>query len=244
MKILFIGNSYTFYNDMPTAYFEALAREFDPDVEVFSVTCGGWTLEKFADAKIPLGKQIEDILGQEQYDVVILQEQSVRPAAEHGYATFYDGARRLCKKIAKNGSRVVFYATWSHETDSHTLQKYGWTHEEMTWRLASSYQAIAEELGAEVAHVGLAFREIVRSHPKIDLYAHDSRSHPSPRGSYLAALTLFAKIFGKNPCNTYFQRDFSDEEAAALRLAAKNAVFQAPEIPSAYRRSSNGISAS
>lgn len=244
MKILLIGNSYTYYHEMPTAYFEPIAKELDPDCTVDAVTCGGWTLEKFADAKIPKGKQIEELLEENSYDVVVLQEQSVRPAAEHGYATFFDASRRLFKKIQKSGARVVFYATWSHETGSLTLADYGWTHEEMTWRLAASYDAIAKELGAEVAHVGLAFREIVQAYPSIDLYAHDSRSHPSPIGSYLAALTLAAKIFEKDPRRFVFKGISDNTQDEKLKAAAANAVFQTPKIPNAYRLSSNGISAS
>ena len=242
MKILLIGNSYTYYNDMPTVYFQELVKELDPDATVDAVTCGGWTLEKFADSKIPLGKEIDEMLEKNAYDVVVLQEQSVRPASEHGYAAFFDGARRLAKKIQSTSAKLVFYATWSHETGSQTLADYGWTHEEMTWRLAASYHAIAEELGGAVANVGFAFREIVRSAPEIDLYAHDRRSHPSPTGSYLAALTLVGKILESDPRCFVFRGVEDEAQDQKLKKAAAGALLQAPEIPPLYRISSRGIS--
>ena len=39
MNILFIGNSYTYYNDMP-AIFQALARDNGKDVNTYAVTKG------------------------------------------------------------------------------------------------------------------------------------------------------------------------------------------------------------
>lgn len=243
MRILFIGNSYTFYNDMPTALFQKIAESAGLEITVDSVTRGGWTLEKFADSQTTFGAQIEELLEQNTYDAVILQEQSVRPAEEHAYAVFFDGVRRLKKKILKSQNcRIVLFETWSHENGSATLQARNWTHDDMTWRLAAAYAAIAEELDLEVACVGRAFWQICNTHPALDLYAHDSRSHPSPTGSFLAALTLFAKITGADPKKLPFNAEAGEENAAVLKEAAHRACTEPTPIPMAYRISSIGIS--
>lgn len=48
MKVLFVGNSHTYYNDMPRI-FASLARDNGHDVQVESVTKGGWILPDRAD---------------------------------------------------------------------------------------------------------------------------------------------------------------------------------------------------
>ena len=242
MRVLFIGNSYTFYNDMPTALFQRISESVGMEMSVDSITRGGWTLEKFADSQTVFGAQIDELLENNQYDAIILQEQSVRPAEEHAYTAFFDAVRRLKKKIVKSqSSRIILFETWSHEGGSETLQKRNWTHDDMTWRLAAAYGAIAEELGLEVAGVGRAFWQICNENPQIDLYAHDSRSHPSPAGSFLAALTLFAKISGTDPTSIPFNAQESELTATALKAAALNACTNPTPIPAKYQISSIGI---
>ena len=242
MKILFIGNSYTYYNDMPHTYFDQIAQAAGVDVEVDAITCGGWTLEKFADHRTEFGAQVETALQENRYDAVIVQEQSVRPAAEHGYAAFFDAVRKLQGRISAASPRTVLYQTWGHEAGSDTLKAHRWTNEEMTWRLAASYHAIAAELGLEVACVGHAFFDLLTSAPHIDLYAHDKRSHPSPTGSYLAALVLFARISGIDPLNIPCDGDETPADAQLLREAAHRAHLSPAPIPACYRIASVGIS--
>ena len=50
---------------------------------------------------------------------------------------------------------------------------------------------------------GLAFARSVAARPDVNLYVADKR-HPSPAGSYLAACTVLASVFGVSPVgNTY-----------------------------------------
>ena len=49
LRVLFIGNSYTYYNDMPQAAFTELAKAAGFEVEVTAVTQGGYKLCWFAD---------------------------------------------------------------------------------------------------------------------------------------------------------------------------------------------------
>jgi hypothetical protein len=104
----------------------------------------------------------------------------------------------------------------------------------MTYKLAAAYQAIGDELDIPVAHVGLAFYDVYTRQYEIDLYDED-RSHPSYAGSYLAAMTLFAKIFDADPTTVNYLGNLPVYHASPLREAASNAVFEAPRIPSEYQ---------
>ena len=61
--------------------------------------------------------------------------------------------------IKATGAEPIFYATWSRKAGSSILSDYGWTTEDMTWRLAAAYTAIANELDVRVAYAGLGFAQ-------------------------------------------------------------------------------------
>ena len=232
-SVLFIGNSYTFYNDMPTVYFENMAKACGYDVKVSSITKGAYTLEKFADPGDAYGKMVDTALSVPgTYDFVILQEQSMRPAIDT-VDKFYAGARLLVEKIRAAEAQPVFYATWGRHTGNEKLTEYNMTSEEMTWKLAAAYAAIGEELDVPVIHVGLAFGDVYKNN-QINLYSADG-SHPSATGSYLAAMSLFCGIFGIDPVEAPFSGGASGEEDAVLRAAAKAILEETPEIPEEYK---------
>ena len=236
-SILFIGNSYTFYNDMPTAIFEKIAESAGYDVEITSITKGSHKLSQFADPKDEYGAKVEKALtGAKNYDYVILQEQSVRPAGANA-PDFYSAVRNLSERIRAAGAKPVLYSTWGRKTGSSTLESNGWTNESMTWKLAAGYQAIGDELDIPVAHVGLAFYDVYTNQSSIELYNAD-KSHPSYAGSYLAAACLFAKIFNIDPTNFSFVGDLSATNANILCEAARKAVFETPVIPDEYKTAS------
>lgn len=235
-SVLFIGNSYTFYNDMPTIYFETMAKACGYDVKVTSITKGAYTLEKFADPNDVYGKMVDNALKNPgTYDFVILQEQSMRPSLDT-VDQFYEGVRKLTEKIRAAGAEPFLYATWGREAGNSKLEEYSMTNESMTWKLAAAYAAIGEELEIPVAHVGLAFYDVY-SNSQIGLYSADG-SHPSAAGSYLAAMTLFGSIFGVDPVDAPFKGPASAEEEGVLRAAAKAVLEKAPTIPEEYKTDS------
>ena len=239
-SILFIGNSYTYYNDMPATVFRKIADAAGVEVKVRSITNGGHTLEKMANPADPYGVQVQKALKSgEKYDYVILQEQSVRPASKNA-EKFYQAVRSLVGRIRAIGAEPVLYATWGRKTGHATLAEYGWTNESMTWRLAAAYEAIGKELNIPVAHAGLAFYDVYTAKSGVELYSSDS-THPSYAGSFLAANTIFARIFQIDPVTVEFNGDLSEETAKLLRSAASRAVFQTPEIPEEYRTASEGV---
>ena len=80
MNILFIGNSYTYYNDMP-AIFQQIARDNGKDVTATAVTKGGRKLIEYRDPYNATTVKLAEALKQ-HYDICILQEQSILPITE------------------------------------------------------------------------------------------------------------------------------------------------------------------
>jgi hypothetical protein len=77
--------------------------------------------------------------------------------------------------------------------------------------------SVGNEIGALVIPVGLAFEEAYRRRPDIKLHAESDGSHPSLIGTYLAASTVYATIYGKSPVgNTYDYFGKIDKETAGF----------------------------
>ncbi|MBR3837193.1 MAG: hypothetical protein IKJ74_03520 [Clostridia bacterium] len=239
MKVLFIGNSYTFYYDMPEALFYPMMQEAGVQLSVERITKGSQRLINSANPEDVLGEKVDAALKNHSYDLVILQEQSLLPLAQPG--AFYDGVRRLYARIRGIGAKAFLYSTWSRKEGSNELVKRGLTCQEMTERLAAGYTAIGEELGIPVAYVGKAFSYVIEAcGDRVELYNED-KSHPSYAGSFLAALTLTAAVTGKDPTDLKYLGELDVETAGILKAAARRAVMEPVVIPEKYQTRSEGV---
>lgn len=196
MNILFIGNSYTYYNDMP-AIFAALAQDNGNPVCVDAVTKGGRKLYANLDPEDEYCQRILALTGEKSYDVLILQEQSYFPLVDS--KNFCRGVTELKKLV--NAKRTLLYATWGRGEGCPLLEEHGWTSEGMTGDLYDAYLLAAELSGSEICPVGKCFLALGKEAPEIELYNPDL-SHPSYEGSCVAALAFYKKIFGSIPTNT------------------------------------------
>ena len=210
MKILFIGNSYTYFYDLPQM-FEKLCIENGKEVCVHSVTAGGRELHESLNPQDGLHQNIASYLDENKVDVLFMQEQSCLPALNHDL--FFQGAEGLHHWIRPK--RTIMYATWGRQNGSPELTEFGWTKEQMTDLLYTSYAQAAEKLGGEVSPVGLCFREINATYPNINVYDPDC-SHPSLSGSILATICHYYAVFGELPL-TYECLDASAEVIDAMK---------------------------
>ena len=71
MNVLFIGNSYTYYHEMPFL-FEQLANSNGKTVTVHSITKGGRRLEEFTDSSDPITAALDALLTKETFDVCFI----------------------------------------------------------------------------------------------------------------------------------------------------------------------------
>lgn len=219
-SILFIGNSYTYVNDLPNV-FAAVATAAGISVTVSSVTKGGWTLEKHASPADECGARVQTAFAENKYDYVILQEQSYRPIVK--FDLFANAVHTLAEKARANGAQPILYATWGRAEGCPLLEELSLTNASMTDALAEAYAKVGAELDIPVAHVGRAYYAAYTG-STAELY-HADLSHPAPAGTYLAALTLFAKMFGSDPTEIPYTPDSLSADADMfLKTAAKSAV--------------------
>ncbi len=173
LRILFIGNSHTYFNDMPLMVAERF-REEGYLCEVAMIAHGGWYLRQHVEEP---DVRFNILYG--HYDYVVLQEYSHPFGSEE---TYFEAVRALNQWIATAGSRPVIYMTWARKGE-----------EPMQERMTLASREIAKEIGALLAPVGENWWTYGRSHPEIELYAEDG-SHASERGSDFAAKYIWDTI--------------------------------------------------
>ncbi len=198
MRILMFGNSFTYYNDMPSLLADLL------DAEVRAVTRGGGRLSEFRDPDREIGREAEEALRSGSWDYVVLQDQSSRPVRFKD--SFLRDVNMLSRKIRSVGAVPLLYCTWPYRPGAAQYKKAGLDYDALARGLQDSYRQAAEKEGIPLANVGARFIEIwQRDQEAGDLYAPDG-SHPSPAGSRIAARILADAIL-------------QDQEARAAQAA-------------------------
>ena len=219
-RILFIGNSYTTVNDLPSV-FASLARSGGHRVESKSAAVDGWTLANHADSLATTAA-----LAASPWDIVVLQEQSQIPAIEEfRQSQMYPAARRLIGSIRNRGARPLFYLTWGRRDGwpENALPDYA----SMQAAIVNGYLAIAADQRVAVAPVGVAWATLVTRAAGTPLWQQDG-SHPSEAGTYLAACVFYATIFRESPKGLGFHSSLSAEAAAMIQSVAAETVLGDP----------------
>ncbi len=216
-KILFIGNSYTYYNDMPTEIFAKMCESAGISVAVRAITKGGESLLGHATEGHPRYAEIEEAFTSEHYDYLILQEQSDTPAVKR--EAYFAGLDHFIKKGRENGATVFLYGTWRKKEGHKNYEKYSLTKSELSEKLNSTFCEAAKTFGIGVAFVDPPFIEAENTPNLPDPYNED-RSHPTYVGSFIAALTIIKTIFGISPIEISFTGELSPEIAEKLKKIA------------------------
>lgn len=94
---------------------------------------------------------------------------------------------------------------------------------EMTQELAEAYTRAANDNDAFVIPAGLAFARSIQQRPGLNLYQPDKR-HPTLAGTYLAACTVYASIFGKSPVGLKYDAGLGEDTARFLQTVALETV--------------------
>ncbi len=224
-KVLFIGNSYTYVNNLPQLLSD-LASSANDSVSFDSNTPGGSNFQSHTVNSTTMQK-----ISSQNWDYVVLQAQSQEPAADPTTVqnNTYPFAKILNDSIKSNNfcTETVFYMTWGRKNgDAAVCPTYTpvCTFDGMQNRLRSSYLEMADSNLATTAPVGMAFKYCRQQFPSIDLYQPDE-SHPSLEGSYLAACVFYSVLFQKSPIGLSFISTLTSTDATSLQNIAHQTVF-------------------
>ena len=230
IRVLFLGNSYTYVNDLPKII-EDIATNENKVFKHASVTPGGCTLFQHVESQTSLSK-----IRQGNWDFVVLQEQSQLPVIDYyrhntlkpSYKALYDSIM-----LYNPNSKVVGYMTWGRRYGGQQCVNFGeglycsadfvdFNHMQDT--LTAAYCENAYATNSYVAPVGEAWKAALATDPSLVLHSNDN-SHPSYDGSYLAACVFYSVFWNKTPIGIYHDKQIDEAKAELLQTIANDVFF-------------------
>jgi len=220
LRVLFVGNSYTFVNDLPGVV-QHLASAAGERLRLEAVLeCpGGATLKQHWDS----GRDVA-LLRESHFDWMVLQDQSEEPSFDRAQleTDLYPYVAKLVAAGRETGTRAMLFLTWARR-DGDTANVHGDTYVAMQGRIVAGYETVAARLQVPVAPVGLAWQRALASSPGSSLWASDG-SHPSLAGTYLAACVIYDALYGHSPAGNRFTAGLDGRIAATLQGVAADTV--------------------
>lgn len=176
--VLFIGNSLTYTNDLPRTLTDVAALGGDT-IRAEMVAYANFALEDHLAAGTA---QQAIALGGWEY--VILQQGP--SALESSRQSLIAATRTIDGLVRQAGGRTALYMVWPAKVNATDFP-----------RVEGSYLLAAEAVNGVFIPVGLAWTAAWERDPALPLYGGDE-FHPSPLGTYLAALVMYEKITGRD----------------------------------------------
>lgn len=235
-KVLFIGNSYTSANDLPSLV-KSIAIADGNNVIYDTYIPGGSQLSQHATNPVTLGKITAD-----NWDYVVLQEQSQKPSFPDAQvqSDVYPYAEVLVDSIYSNNecSIPLFYGTWGRQVGDPQWEGIN-TFEKMNDRLFKAYSHMAEAAEGMLSPVGIGFGHIKQDPNAVvsfnALYTVDG-SHPTIKGSYLAACIFNNMIFeGWSSGNSFLPAGLTANEAEYLQAVADHVIYEVDSVQVDFR---------
>ncbi len=227
LNVLFIGNSYTSFNNLPLLV-QNLSTSAGKTLNIDSNMPGGYLISSHLNDATTLSK-----ISQGNWDYVILQEQSLIPTIDYyRYNDMYPAMTDLKSVIEQYNpcAKVITYMTWGRRFGGQHCDPSGTycspvfaNFNHMQDSLTSAYLEISEQLNIQCAPVGLTWQNILNDTTLI-LHSNDN-SHPNIDGSYVAALTIYSSIW-KQPSNGIaFNAGLTQSRALYYKQMSDNTIF-------------------
>ena len=223
--VIFIGNSFFYYNNGINGLFNGLRRAGDPAAKfrttMVTISGSGADWHDVGSYFRPnaIGKYSFDANNNvvfnkidRLFDVAILMDCSQCPVHPELKSVFTEYMGKHAETVRKHGAVPVFFMSWAYADRP-----------EMTEGLAEAYTQAGNENGALVIPAGLAFARAVKQLPEVSLYAPDKR-HPSLAGSYLSTATVYAALVKKSPVGLSYTAGLDAGTAKALQTVAWETV--------------------
>lgn len=238
VKVLFLGNSLFYRNDMDTDIFPNVCLAKGKNVEVTSITESGTTLTRLTSDKTEVGRQSLEQLENGEYDFVIISpSRMATPFESSVYNSEKNSARFIIEKAEENGAQTLVCAQpglattivpiYRMSDDGVNTVQYSQTYmdratHEYFYKLFC-YDICDEYKSAKVVNIGDG-TELLYKHYALDLYKSDLR-HPNNKGSYLSACSIYCAMFDEAVEGCSYIYSLLDYNAIAVQRAAGVAVL-------------------
>jgi PKD repeat protein len=227
LSVLFIGNSYTSYNNLPQLV-QSLSTSAGKTLNIDSSMPGGYLMSSHLNDATTFAK-----ISQGNWDYVILQEQSQIPTIEfYRDNDMYPAMTDLKALIEQYNpcAKIITYMTWGRRYGGQQCDPSGTycspvfaNFNQMQNSLTSAYLEISEQLNVQCAPVGVVWQNILNNSTHV-LHSGDN-SHPNMDGSYVAACTIFSSIWKQGASGLSYTAGLSSTLAQYYQLISDNTLF-------------------
>ena len=210
LKVLFVGNSLTYVNDVPALITE-LAKQDGSTITYTSFLLPDYSLEDHWNE----GK-VKSEIEKGGYDFVVAQQGP--SALQESQVLLLDYTKRLAEVCNNNKSKLALYMVWPSRARSFDLDN-----------VISSYTKAAEKTSSVLCPAGLGWKYAWQADSTLPLYSPDN-FHPSVTGSVLSAMIIYGTLAGKNNFdfiqygNCTWKDHISQERLKLLKQAALKAM--------------------
>lgn len=214
-NVLFVGNSYFYYNNSLHNHVLNLLRSADPanTFTATSATISGAPLSLHdVDALLSSHRRHfssgVDGSDRKKFDAVIMADCSSCSVDPQRKPLFAETVAKDSAIVRTYGAQPILFMTWAYADKP-----------EMTAKLADAYTAAGNDNDALVIPAGLAFARARTQRPELVLNVPD-KSHPTLAGTYLAACVVMASVYRRSPVGNTYHADLDDKTAAFLQDVA------------------------
>ncbi|WP_347172566.1 DUF4886 domain-containing protein [Polaribacter uvawellassae] len=224
-NVLFIGNSQTFYNDLP-ALTSNIAASLGDVLNYEESTIPSFSLKQHLNKPETMNK-----IRKGGWEYVILQERSSLPALWDSFVeeNVYPYLQQMKDFILEHNpcAKIVLYHTWGYKQG---YQNYCSTYPNlcdyngMDDELQKRFKEMQTKFNAIISPVGPVWRNIRNSFPDIELFDPDN-THPSLKGSFTGALTFYTIIFEKDASSSTYNPGIPNLEVTKIKDVVKEVGF-------------------
>jgi hypothetical protein len=179
LRLLFIGNSLTAWNDLPQIVGALAVADGQPRPLSRAVVRGGFSLEDHWN-----DGEARRAIADGPWDYVILQQGPSSLLESRRLLVQY--ARQFAPLITAAGAKPALYMVWPSVERRQDFNG-----------VSTSYRRAATEVDGVILPAGEAWREVLNTHRAVKLYSDDGL-HPTAAGSYLAALVIYKGLYKRS----------------------------------------------
>ncbi len=182
LNILFVGNSYTYFSNMPHLV-SLISDSTQTKLLTSKSVAGGARLSHHWRGE--RGLSTKELIENGDFDIVVLQDQSMSAIEQPDSLLIY--SKKFSNYIRKNGAQPYLYCTWAREK----VPQYQET-------ITDVYKQAARENNTGIVNVGDTWASAKRLRPDLELYLSDG-SHQSPLGAFLTACAFVKELSKELP---------------------------------------------
>jgi hypothetical protein len=208
VRILFIGNSLTYVNDLPAMVKALVTGAGLPNTQVAAIAFPDFGLEQHWEEG-----QARTAVAKDGWTHVIMQQGP--SGLETSRVNLLQWSIAFADIIKAHGAIPGMYMVWP------STERFGDFD-----RVSESYRLAAEAIEGQLYPAGDAWRAAWRRNPGLALYGNDG-FHPSNLGTYTAALSIVGVVYNRTPVGLP-ALGISAATATLLQESAAEAIAAVP----------------